>query len=126
MRKRNRTVSIRMTDEEYTQLLAKVKASGLTMQAYITGSSLTGRVSSNEEIDEIRNRNKILASIDTKLRGMGTNLNQMAHVANGHGVIPTASELVRISESVNLIRRVVSEEWRSTRLLISRQNHTGQ
>lgn len=126
MRKRNRTVSIRMTDEEYTQLLAKVKASGLTMQAYITGSSLTGRVSSNEEIDEIRNRNKILASIDTKLRGMGTNLNQMAHVANGHGVIPTASELVRISESVNLIRREVSEEWRSTRLLISHQNHTGQ
>lgn len=42
MRKRNRTVSIRMTDEEYTQLLAKVKASGQTMQAYITGSSLTG------------------------------------------------------------------------------------
>ena len=126
MRKRNRTVSIRMTNEEYTQLLAKVKASGLTMQAYITGSSLTGRVSSTEEIDEIRNRNKILASIDTKLRGMGTNLNQMAHVANGHGVIPTASELVRISESVNLIRREVSEEWRSTRLLISHQNHTGQ
>ncbi len=115
-----------MTDEEYTQLLAKVKASGQTMQAYITGSSLTGRVSSNEEIDEIRNRNKILASIDTKLRGMGTNLNQMAHVANGHGVIPTASELVRISESVNLIRREVSEEWRSTRLLISHQNHTEQ
>lgn len=126
MRKRNRTVSIRMTDEEYTQLLAKVKASGQTMQAYITGSSLTGRVSSSEEIDEIRSRNKILASIDTKLRGMGTNLNQMAHVANGHGVIPTASELVRISESVNLIRREVSEEWRSTRLLISHQNHTGQ
>lgn len=126
MRKRNRTVSIRMTDEEYTQLLAKVKASGQTMQAYITGSSLTGRVSSSEEIDEIRSRNKILASIDTKLRGMGTNLNQMAHAANGHGVIPTASELVRISESVNLIRREVSEEWRSTRLLISHQNHTGQ
>ena len=89
-------------------------------------TELSSRVSSNEEIDEIRNRNKILASIDTKLRGMGTNLNQMAHVANGHGVIPTASELVRISESVNLIRREVSEEWRSTRLLISHQNHTGQ
>ena len=126
MRKRNRTVSIRMTDEEYTQLLAKVKASGQTMQAYITGSSLTGRVSSSEEIDEIRSRNKILASIDTKLRGMGTNLNQMAHVANGYGIIPTASELVRISESVNLIRRDVSEEWRSTRLSISHQNHTEQ
>ena len=66
MRKRNRTVSIRMTDEEYTQLLAKVKASGQTMQAYITGSSLTGRVSSTEEIDEIRIRNRILSSIDTK------------------------------------------------------------
>ena len=115
-----------MTDEEYTQLLAKVKASGQTMQAYITGSSLTGRVSSTEEIDEIRNRNRILASIDTKLRGMGTNLNQMAHVANGRGIIPTASELISISDDVRQIRKEVSEEWRSTRLSISRQNHTGQ
>ena len=126
MRKRNRTVSIRMTNEEYTQLLAKVKASGLTMQAYITGSSLTGRVSSTEEIDEIRIRNRILASIDTKLRGMGTNLNQMAHVANGRGIIPTASELTSISDDVRQIRKEVSEEWRSTRLSISRQNHTVQ
>ena len=126
MRKRNRTVSIRMTDEEYTQLLAKVKASGQTMQAYITGSSLTGRVSSTEEIDEIRIRNRILSSIDTKLRGMGTNLNQMAHVANGRGIIPTASELISISDDVRQIRKEVSEEWRSTRLSISHQNHTVQ
>ena len=115
-----------MTDEEYTQLLAKVKASGQTMQAYITGSSLTGRVSSTEEIDEIRIRNRILSSIDTKLRGMSTNLNQMAHVANGRGIIPTASELISISDDVRQIRKEVSEEWRSTRLLISHQNHTGQ
>ena len=122
MRKRSHTVSIRMTEEEYTQLQSKIRSSGQTMQAYITNASLNGRISSKDEIDEIKSRNRLLSGIDTKLRGMGTNLNQMAHVANGRGIIPTASELVRISEAVSLIRREVSEEWRSTRQSISRQN----
>lgn len=123
MRKRTHAVYVRMTDDEYEQLLEKVNHSGQTMQSYIIDASLYGKITSADEITEMRNKNKLLADIDKQLRGMGTNLNQMAHVANGYGEIPSAETLVRISNEVGQIKKEVGEEWRLTRQSISRQNH---
>ena len=61
------------------------------------------------------NRNKILADIDRQLRGMGTNLNQMAHVANGQGKIPSADKLAQIANEVGKIKSEVDEQWQFLR-----------
>lgn len=124
MRKRNKSVCIRYSDEEYEQLQEKVKQSGQTLQSYVINSSLGATISPKEEIELLKEKNKLLADIDKQLRGMGTNLNQMAHVANGQGIVPTAMELVRTSAEVSQIKSEVDEIWRSTRQSISRQNHT--
>ncbi len=114
-----------MTEEEYELLSAKKDASGQTLQAFIINASLYGKITSSEEIAEMQKKNRLLEDIDKQLRGMGTNLNQMAHVANSQGMIPTAEELVNISNEVHQIKNEVNEEWQSTRRSISQLNPTG-
>lgn len=124
MRKRNKAITIRLSEEEFAQLENKVKQSGQTQQNFIIDACLKGQITSADEITEMRNKNKLLADMDKQLRGMGTNLNQMAHIANGQGIIPSAEKLVQIASEVSQIKREVSEEWLSTRQSISRPNHT--
>lgn len=124
MRKRNKAITIRLSEEEFAQLENKVKQSGQTQQNFIIDACLKGQITSADEITEMRNKNKLLADIDKQLRGMGTNLNQMAHIANGQGVIPTAEKMVQIANEVSQIKKEVDEEWLLTRQSISRPNHT--
>ena len=126
MRKRNKAITIRLSEEEFVQLENRVQESGQTQQHFIIDACLKGQITSADEITEMRNKNKLLADIDKQLRGMGTNLNQMAHIANGQGVIPTAEKMVQIANEVSQIKKEVDEEWLLTRQSISRPNHTGQ
>lgn len=119
MRKRNKSITIRLSEEEFAQLENRVKKSGQSQQSFILDACLKGQITSVDEVTEMRNKNKLLADIDKQLRGMGTNLNQMAHIANSQGVIPTAKKMVQISNEVNRIKREVDEEWLLTRQLIS-------
>ena len=121
MRKRNHAVYIRMNDDEYNRLLEKVNESGQTLQSYVIGASLNGRITSIEEVTEMKNKNRLLADIDKQLRGMGTNLNQMAHVANGYGDIPKSETLLKISDEVSQIKKEVDEHWLLTRQSTSQQ-----
>ena len=125
MRRRNHLINFRLSEEEYKLLAMRIDTSGQTLQSYIINACLYGKISSAEEIAEMQKKNKLLEDIDKQLRGMGTNLNQMAHVANGQGMISTAEELVRISNEVHQIKSEVKEEWQSTRRSISQLNPTG-
>ena len=124
MRKRNRAITIRLSEDEFERLQDKVKQSGQTLQKYVLEATLKGKITSADEVTEMREKNKMLADIDKQLRGMGTNLNQMAHVANGYGEIPTAEKLVQIAAQVSQIKKEVSEQWLLTRQSISQPNHT--
>ena len=125
MRRRNHLINFRLSEEEYKLLAMRIDASEQTLQSYIINACLYGKISSAEEIAEMQKKNKLLEDIDKQLRGMGTNLNQMAHVANGQGMIPAAGELARISDEVRQIKSEVKEEWQSTRRSISQLNPTG-
>ena len=122
MRNRSNCVSIRYSDEEYKVLQEKIKESGQTMSAYIINATLNGKVSSADDVQEMKEQSKLLLDIDKQLRGMGTNLNQMAHVANGKGIIPSADKLKEIEREVVDVKREVDDIWQSTRQSIGRQN----
>ena len=122
MRNRSNCVSIRYSDEEYKVLQEKIKESGQTKSAYIINATLNGKVSSADDVQEMKEQSKMLLDIDKQLRGMGTNLNQMAHVANGKGIIPSADKLKEIEREVVDVKREVDDIWQSTRQSIGRQN----
>ena len=122
MRNRSNCVSIRYSDEEYKVLQERIKESGQTKSAYIINATLNGKVSSADDVQEMKEQSKLLLDIDKQLRGMGTNLNQMAHVANGKGIIPSVDKLKEIEREVVDIKREVDDIWQSTRQSIGRQN----
>lgn len=122
MRNRSNCVSIRYSDEEYKVLQEKIKESGQTKSAYIINATLNGKVSSADDVQEMKEQSKLLSDIYKQLRGMGTNLNQMAHVANGKGIIPSADKLKEIERVVVAVKKEVDDIWQSTRQSIGRQN----
>lgn len=126
MRKRNCSVSVRFSDEEYEALLEKVKQSGQTKQSYIITTSLGGKVTTREEIDELKKKNRILEDMDRQLRGMGTNLNQIAYKANSQGIVPGIPILQKMADEVSGLRKEVDDYWQLTRRSISGQTHMEQ
>lgn len=79
-RRRNKAVTVRMNDEEYAELQVKVDESGLTQQAYIISAVRGATIIPSDEIAVLKDISKTFAELEKQLRGLATNVNQMAHV----------------------------------------------
>ena len=123
-RKRNRSVTIRMTDHEYSTLRDKVTASGLTMQSFINEAVSGSTISSSEEIEAEKEISRNISDLIRQIRGMATNINQIAHVANGQGILPIQSQLYAISEEISKYRKDSESIWQSIRRSIGHQRVT--
>ena len=109
-----------------TDITNKIHASGLTQQAYMINAARDTVITSSDTVAELKHLNKTFADFEQQLRGLATNVNQMAHVANGLGAIPTVSELQTISEQLASFRKESEAQWQSIRSLIKQQKVTGQ
>ena len=125
-RKRNRAITIRMNDREYALLQKKVAETGLSQQAYIISAVCNVKISSSNETSVLKDISKTFADHERQIRGMATNVNQMAHVANGHGIVPSTEELKKLSEQIREYREESEKIWQSIRSSITQQNHTEQ
>ena len=93
-RRRDISVTFRMNTDEYALLQNKVKESGLTQQAYIINAIKETPIISSDEIAVQKELSKNFAVLVQQLRGLATNVNQMAHVANGEGCLPATQTLI--------------------------------
>ena len=125
-RRRNRAITIRMNEDEYNDITNKIHESGLTQQAYMINAARDTVIASSDTVAELKSLNKNFDDFERQLRGLATNVNQMAHVANGLGAIPTVNELQTISEQIASYRRESEAQWQSIRSLIKQQKVTGQ
>ena len=124
-RKKNKTVTIRMSEAEYDDLQNKVKESGLTQQSYVINAISGSSITSAEELSAIKELSKEFAEHDRLLRGMATHVNQMAHVANGKGLLATAEKLEEISDKIIDVRKEDDNRWRLIRQSVSPLKATG-
>jgi hypothetical protein len=124
-RKRNKTVTIRMNDAEYDVFQNKVKESGLTHQSYVISAISGSSITSAEELAAIKELSKEFAEHNRLLRGMATNVNQMAHVANGKRLLATVEKLEEISDGITDIRKEDDNRWRLIRQSVSPLKATG-
>jgi len=123
-RTRNRAVTVRMSDSEYDNLRSKISESGLSQQSYIISAALDSSVTTSDTIDVLKNISRTFAGVEQQLRGLGTNVNQMAHIANGMGMAPSVRELEHISDLVAEYRKECNTVWQSIRSSIPKQHHT--
>ena len=126
MRTRNHAITIRMEQKEYDALMGKVKESGQTQQSFIINSALGARISNKEELREVKKLSELCANNNRQLRGIGTNINQMAKIAHQTGTLPSITELKSITTEVKILRGKEDKNWQSIRQLISLQTPTGQ
>lgn len=120
-RRRNRAVTIRMNETEYTDFMKRVDESGLSQQSYFINAVRGAVITPSDEIAALKEISKTFAGLEQQLRGLATNVNQMAHVANGRGELPTENDLDLLSDQLAGYRRESESLWQSIRLLINQQ-----
>lgn len=125
-RKRNRVVTVRMNEAEYADFRNKVKESGLTQQTFIISAVRGAAITPSDEIAVLKEISKTFADFEKQVRGLGINVNQMAHVANGQGYLPARETLSRLSDQLGAMRRESEVIWQSIRSLINQQKATAQ
>ncbi|MBR6402259.1 MAG: plasmid mobilization relaxosome protein MobC [Eubacterium sp.] len=123
-RKRNISVTVRMNKSEYDDFINRVKETGLTKQAYIISSVRNATITPSEEIAVLKNISMTFSNLECQLRGLATNVNQMAHIANGQGLIPNKIELEKLSYQLSNYRKESESIWQSIRSLINQQKVT--
>lgn len=119
IRKRNKSVTIRMNETEYADFQSKVIESGLTQQAYVINAVRGATITPSDQIDVLKEISKTFADQERQFRGLATNVNQMAHVANGQGYVPSAQELEKIAAQIGIYRKESEDIWQSIRSSIN-------
>ena len=120
-RSRNNSVTVRMNDAEYANFHNKVDESGLTQQAYIISAVQGATITPSDEIAVLKDISKTFADLEKQLRGLATNVNQMAHIANGQGQLPKEEDLEYLAAQLGNYRKESEDLWQSIRSLISQQ-----
>ena len=82
MRKRDKAITIRMTEEEYALLCSKLAQTGISQQAFVINAITGIAIIPSEQTAVLKEISSTFASLEQQLRGMATNINQMARIAN--------------------------------------------
>lgn len=122
MRKRNHRVAVRYSDDEYPLLQQKIKESGQTVQDYMLNCSLGARLTTVDDHKILLQEAKLLADMDKQLRGIGTNINQLAHQANISGYVHDQTMLNQMASLVVSVRDEVYIRWQSIRQSIAHRS----
>ena len=126
MRKRNKAITIRMTEEEYALLCSKLKQTGVSQQAYIISAIKNVSVIPSDQLAVMKEISATFSSLEQQLRGMATNINQMARIANSRNYAPGMRVLEKLSREIKGYRKDSEEIWQSIRSLIAQQKATGR
>lgn len=125
-RERNRAITVRMNEAEYADFQNKVAESGLSQQTFIIRAVHGATITTSDEIVVLKEISKLFAVYVMQLRGIGINLNQMAHIANSQGYLPGEKSLLRLSVQVENMKKDGENVWQSIRSSINRQKVTAQ
>ncbi len=100
-RKRQQLLPVRCTEEELQELRAAREAGGFdTMADFIRARCLRARRAPRVSLSDRQQFARILAQAGK----IGSNVNQLARVANTNGELPAAQELESIWQEVNAMR----------------------
>lgn len=124
MRKRNRTISIRVTEQEYKTIQNKIQASQQTQQSFILNAIEGAAILTAKDSKLLKDINMQLADLLKQVKGIAVNINQLAYKANAYGEIPKERQLREYSTQTEALRREADAIWQLIRQSISRQRHT--
>lgn len=128
-RHRSHLVRVRMNDIEYDDFQHKVAESGQTVQSYVLNAIQTGVIPDAELINKISEMSQMMADQYKQLRGMATNINQMAHNSNMErltGDWQADDRLQEMQYQVDVMKEGCMETWQLLRQLMAQNRLTGR
>lgn len=105
---KKKTVQFRLNEADRALLNQKIMDSGLSQQSFIHNAIKGTQIIPRDQLDEL---NQQIASFYRAIRGIATNINQMAHVANATANIPAENQLQDMQTELLAICGEVSEVW---------------
>ena len=126
MRKRNRTISIRVSEQEYESIQKKIQATKQTQQSFILNAIEGATILTAKDSKLLKDISMQLADLLKQIKGIAVNINQLAYKANAYGEIPTEKQLREYGTQTEVLRREADAIWQLIRRLISGQIHMEQ
>ena len=117
-RSRDVAVKIYMNKEEHEALLQIIKVTGQSMRTVITNAVMGMPLIPADVTTKVQNINLKMSEQYRQLRGMATNINQLARVANKYQCPTDSLEMERIKEELHLMREELDDTWRLLRSLL--------
>lgn len=117
MRKRNKMMSLRLTEKEYSELKRKVTESGRTTQDFLRAAALNLRLASGDELFQLIKLNTMMMEIDYKLDNIATELNKISYMCDVYQEYPTGLKLLELTKSIQYLREEMNKGWRLANLL---------
>lgn len=121
-RHRSHVVRVRMSDSEYENFLHDVTESGQTVQSYVLNAIQSGVIPDAELVTEVSEMSQMMSDQYKQLRGIATNINQMAHNSNMEkltGDWQAEERLQDMQIQVNEMRKGCMDLWQSLRRLMA-------
>ena len=117
-RSRDIPIKIYMNATEYEALIKIKNETGQSMRAVITNAIMGMPLIPADVITKVQDINLKMSEQYRQLRGMATNINQLARVANKYQCPADILELEHIKEELHLMREELDDTWRLLRQLL--------
>ncbi|MBB6335438.1 MobC family plasmid mobilization relaxosome protein [Schaalia hyovaginalis] len=95
---KRRALKVTLSSDEYAALRARAENTGESMSRILVRSATTGGTSDQIDGARLDELMHVLTDLQTQVRGVSGNLNQLAHWANSHHAFP--------EEAADLAKRV--------------------
>ncbi len=110
-RKRDHVIKVSMTAEELSKFKRRLAESGKkSNQSFGLEALLDSKITSQEVITNLQELNKTFAKQQLNERNIGTNINQIAKIANATGEIDTAKLEASLLD-LDKIKEARMREW---------------
>ena len=110
--KRRKEIKLRLTDQEFAALTDMVQQSGLSRNAFLVRMIMQQTI---YPVDTLNKTNEMLAALLAQLRGMATNMNQVAKIANTRQEVPSMNYLRYVLEAIKSLKEESQPVFTSVR-----------
>ena len=93
MRKRNRSISIRVSEQEYEAIQKKIQSSQQTQQSFILNAIEGAAILTAKDSKLLKDISMQLADLLKQIKGIAVNINQLAYKANAYGELSAERQL---------------------------------
>ena len=125
MRKRPIELKFRLSQDEFNLLQRQLAEAGMNRNAYLVRLITCATIFPKDQMIHLNLEHTMMNRL---LRGIGTNINQIAKIANTNKATPSAALLADMYQDVQTMRHNLEPLWDETREVLygHTQNHLPQ